>query len=181
VVQELVYVAKYLLGRDVAGRNLTVFPDDTFIVSYPRSGNTWTRFLVANLLHPGEAVTFGNIERLIPDIHAQSKKFLKSVPRPRVIKSHEYFDPRYPRVIYIVRDPRDVVVSSYHFHRKQRQIKEGYPLESYVRDFVAGSVFRTYPSWGKNTSSWIELPRTAPPLSTGRRQVPAYSVPGRRM
>jgi hypothetical protein len=57
VIRELVYTAKYIPGKDLAGRNLTVFPDDTFIVSYPRSGNTWTRFWIANLLHPEEPVT----------------------------------------------------------------------------------------------------------------------------
>ena len=155
MIKELIYAAKYVLGKDLAGRNLTVFPDDTFIVSYPRSGNTWMRFLVANLLHPGDTVSFANLERLVPDIHAQSKRFLNRVPRPRVLKSHEYFDARYRRVLYMVRDPRDVVVSSYHFHRKQRQIAEAYPLESYVSDFLAGAVFQTYASWGENTASWL--------------------------
>ena len=33
-------IINYLLGTDIAGRNLAVYPDDTFIVSYPRSGRT---------------------------------------------------------------------------------------------------------------------------------------------
>ena len=32
-------------------RDITIFPDDVFLTSYPRSGNTWTRFLVGNLVH----------------------------------------------------------------------------------------------------------------------------------
>ena len=40
------------MRSDIAGRDLRVFPDDAFIASYPRSGNTWTRFLMANLIHP---------------------------------------------------------------------------------------------------------------------------------
>src|ERR1051326_236512 len=91
-------IAKFLMGTDIAGRKLAVFPDDTFIVSYPRSGNTWTRFLIANLLHPDEPVTFRNISRLLRDSEARSSRYLKSIPRPRVIKSHEYFDHRYQRV-----------------------------------------------------------------------------------
>src|SRR5271170_2976990 len=94
-------VIKYVLGIDVAGRDLAVYSDDTFIVSYPRSGNTWTRFLVANLVYAGQPVTFANIERLIPDCEALSSRYLKRVARPRIIKSHEYFDPRYKKVIYI--------------------------------------------------------------------------------
>src|SRR5215471_15987144 len=95
-------VLVYLLGNDIPGRRIYVFPDDTFIVSYPRSGNTWTRFLIASLLHPNEAVTFSNIDRFIPDITAVPRKILRETPRPRVIKSHEYFDLRYNKVIYIV-------------------------------------------------------------------------------
>src|SRR5215469_6269647 len=108
-------VVTYIFGTDVAGRTLAVFADDTFIVSYPRSGNTWTRFLIANLLHPEQPASFANIERLIPDCEAQSSRYMKRASRPRIIKSHEYFDPRYKKVIYIVRDPRDVALSYYDF------------------------------------------------------------------
>jgi hypothetical protein len=95
-------VLKYLLGTDTAERNLAVYSDDTFVVSYPRSGNTWTRFLIANLVFPSENVSFLNIERPIPDTSSQSNRALKRIPRPRIIKSHQYFDPRYRRVLYIV-------------------------------------------------------------------------------
>lgn len=148
-------VIRYALGTDIAGRNLAVYPDDTFIVSYPRSGNTWTRFLVANLVHPEQPVTFANIERLIPDCEAQSSRYVKRVARPRIIKSHEYFDPRYKKVIYIVRDPRDVALSYYDFSRKYRQIEDRYPLTRFVSDFVAGRLSSAdWGTWGENVSSW---------------------------
>jgi len=149
-------IIKYVLGTDIAGRNLAVYPDDTFIVSYPRSGNTWTRFLVANLVYPGQPVTFADIERLIPDCEAQSSRYLKRVARPRIIKSHEYFDPRYKKVIYIVRDPRDVALSYYDFARMYRQIEDGHPLASYVSDFVAGRLSSAdWGTWGENVATWV--------------------------
>ncbi len=149
-------VIRYLLGTDIAGRGLAVYPDDTFIVSYPRSGNTWTRFLIANLIHPEQEVTFANIENLIPDCEAQSSRYLKRIPRPRVIKSHEYFDHRYKSIIYVVRDPRDVVLSYYDFQRKNRQIQDGFPLAQYVRDFVGGNIGSAdWGSWGENVGSWV--------------------------
>jgi Sulfotransferase domain len=114
------------------------------------------RFLIANLLHPDELVTFANIERLIPDAEAQSSRGLKRVPRPRFIKSHEYFDHRYRRVIYLVRDPRDVALSYYHFQRKYRQIHDGYPLEGYVEDFVNGRLTSVdWGTWGENVGTWL--------------------------
>jgi hypothetical protein len=148
---------KYVLGRDVAGRELVVFPDDIFIVSYPRSGNTWVRFLVANLVNPDGLAALGDIERIIPDIYFYSKRFLKKMRRPRILKSHEYFDPRYKKVVYIVRDPRDVVLSCYRFHLKQRQIDESCSIEEYVPRFVEGTggVFEEYGSWADNVGSWL--------------------------
>jgi hypothetical protein len=149
-------IVRYATGTDVAGRGLAVYPDDTFIVSYPRSGNTWTRFLVANLVHPDQPVTFANIESLIPDCEAMSSRYVKRVPRPRIIKSHEYFDPRYRKVIYIVRDPRDVALSYYDFSRKYRQIEDTYPLTSYVSDFVNGRLSSAdWGTWGENVASWV--------------------------
>jgi sulfotransferase family protein len=148
-------IVRYALGTDIAGRTLAVRPDDTFIVSYPRSGNTWTRFLIANLLHPDKAVTFANIEELIPDAEAQSSRYMKRVPSPRVIKSHQYFDHRYRKVIYIVRDPRDVVVSYYQFARKYRSVQDGSSLESFVSDFVRGRLSSaSWGTWGENVSTW---------------------------
>jgi hypothetical protein len=111
VINELRNVWRYVLGWDRAGRDFRVYPDDVFVVSYPRSGNTWTRFLIANLIYQDDPVTFANVEQRIPDIYTSSKRHLKKLPRPRMIKTHEYFDPRYKKVVYIVRDPRDVALS----------------------------------------------------------------------
>jgi Sulfotransferase domain len=149
-------VVKYVLGIDLAGRNFAVYPDDTFVVSYPRSGNTWTRFLIANLVHADKDVSFANIEKLIPDTSSQSNRALKATPRPRIIKTHEYFDHRYPKIIYIVRDPRDVVLSYYDFQRKYMQIDDQYPLDRYVDDFVNGKLISIgWGTWGENVASWM--------------------------
>jgi hypothetical protein len=149
-------VLGYILGTDKAERNFKVYPDDTFVVSYPRSGNTWTRFLIANLVHPDRNVSFANIEKLIPDTSSQSNRALKATPRPRIIKTHEYFDHRYGKVVYIVRDPRDVALSYYDFQRKYMQIEDRYPLDRYVDDFVTGKLISSgWGSWSENVASWL--------------------------
>ena len=154
MIYGLKVIATYLLGTDCAGRDLAVYADDTFVVSYPRSGNTWTRFLVANLVYTDKEVSFANIERLIPDT-LQSNRALKRTPRPRIIKSHEYLDLRYPKTIYIVRDPRDVALSSYNFRRKYREIEDALPLEQFVEDFIAGRPASGWGTWAENVASWI--------------------------
>ncbi len=142
------------LGRHRPGRSLLILPDDIFLVSFPKSGNTWTRFLLANLRFPDEPATWANIDRLIPDPTGTAKKDFDRMPRPRIIKSHECFDPRYPRVIYIVRDPRDVVVSQYHYHRKIRKIEVDSPIEKFVTRFLAGETC-PHGSWGQNIATWL--------------------------
>src|SRR5271163_4694791 len=151
---QLKYAVKYVLGRDRAGKHYTVFPYDTFLVSYPKSGNTWVRFLLANLLHPNETVGFANINRLLPAPGVLSKRFLRSLPRPRILKSHETFDVRFRKVIYLVRDPRDVAISEYHFDLKKRYIEPDLSLEQFVKRFIAGET-SSYSSWWEHAASWI--------------------------
>ena len=151
--------ARILTGRQLAGRGATIFPDDVFLVSYPRSGNTWTRFLLANLLDPEHPATFGDIESRIAEIYFNYDHVLRRLPRPRILKSHEAFAPRYPRVIYIVRDPRDVAVSFYHHNIKWRTIAEGYPIEEFIPRFIAAQYDPWAGSWGDNVKSWISTRR----------------------
>lgn len=158
----LAQAGRVLTGRQIAGRGLTVFADDVFLVSYPRSGNTWTRFLLGNLIYPNDPVTFSNIESRIPEIYFNRDRFLRQLPRPRVLKSHECFQPHYPRVIYIVRDPRDVVISSYHHHVKARNIPDDYPMAGFVPTFITGKFDTKFGSWRDNVLSWTALRKENP-------------------
>jgi len=155
MIRRLIAGTKRAFGLHHPGRNLDVFPDDTFLVSYPKSGNTWTRFLIANLVYPTRHPDFSNINELIPDPEALSKKRLNSLPRPRILKSHQYFDPRYQKVIYIVRDPRDVVLSEYHFQIKRRVIGEEFPIADFVTRFLRNQLGHPYGSWSENVASWL--------------------------
>jgi hypothetical protein len=150
---------RLIAGKWPPGPELEVYPDDTFLIAYSKSGNTWTRFLLANLLYPETQVTFLNIPELIPHFDVMPKRFFANMARPRVINCHEAFRPHYKRVIYVVRDPRDVVVSLFHFQRKRRIIEDEYPLDRFVTRFVAGDALRParLGSWGDNVASWLSM------------------------
>jgi len=155
IIKHLIAGMKLALGLHRPGHNLLILPDDIFLVSFPKSGNTWARFLLANLLHPEQTITFTNLHRFVPDyLTGATKRDLDRTPRPRVIKSHECFERRYPRVIYIVRDPRDVAVSLYHYHRKLRKIEDDASIERFVDRFVSGETY-PYGSWGQNVLTWL--------------------------
>jgi Sulfotransferase domain len=156
-------VALNALGRNPAGRGLTVFPGDLFLVSYFRSGSTWSRFLFGNFIQQAEPITFTNMDRLVPSIYESPDRVLRKLPR--VLKSHECFDPRYPRVIYVVRDPRDVAVSFYFYNLKVRVIPEGYSLDEFVTRFASANVVPyadRVGSWQDHVLSWIRLRERKP-------------------
>lgn len=148
---------RVLTGRQFAGRGATILPDDVYLTSYPRSGNTWARFLIANLLHPAEPATFDNIETRVPEIYFNPDHKLRRLSRPRILKSHEPFQPNYPFVIYIVRDPRDLAVSFYHHNVKWRNIPDSYPMDKFVPRFMAAEFDPGSGSWADNVMSWLAM------------------------
>jgi hypothetical protein len=153
--KSLAAYARVVTKRQAAARGLTVYPDDTFLVSFPRSGNTWVRFLVCNLINPNDAVDFAHLESRIPEIYDVTDRALRAFPRPRILKSHESFDPRYKKVIYIVRDPRDVVLSYYEFQLKRRVITESCSLEEFVPRFMESEFEPKTGSWRDHVLSWV--------------------------
>lgn len=146
--------ARYALARDSSLRRHEVWPDDIFLVSFPKSGNTWTRFLLGNLMNPDKPVGFADIESVVPDIAVFPRADFRRLQRPRLIKSHDCFDPRYRRVIYIIRDPRDVAVSLYYYAKKVKNIDDSFSLEAFVkRMLVPGRSYNG--TWGEHAGSWL--------------------------
>lgn len=147
-----------VLAQKPAGRLATVFPDDIYLVGYFRSGSTWSRFLFGNYIWQDREVTFANLNDLVPSIYVHPDRILRKLPR--IIKSHEYFDPRYPRTIYIVRDPRDVAVSFYYYNLKVRVLPDGYPMDDFVKSFIAAKVVDyadLVGPWDEHAMSWVRM------------------------
>jgi hypothetical protein len=151
---------RVLSGQVSAGKAATIFPEDVLLVSYPKSGNTWVRFLIANLVHSSQPVSFLNIESVIPSIYILPDRKLRRFPSPRILKSHECYMPRYRRVIYIVRDPRDVAVSYYYYNIKKRLLAENCTLDQYIPKFIADELDMKSGPWGEHVLSWVRMQDT---------------------
>jgi hypothetical protein len=119
------------------------------------------RFLIANLIHPDREVSYGNLHQLVFDPDVTVKRDFDRAPRPRFVKTHGSFDPRYRRVIYVVRDPRDVAVAQYQHQRQLRSIDDELSLKDFIERFLAGGDAASrvstdhFGSWGENAGSWL--------------------------
>ncbi|TWE00624.1 sulfotransferase domain-containing protein [Peribacillus frigoritolerans] len=129
----------------------TVLDDDMFIVSYPRSGNTWVRFLIGTLYF-NLKIDWKNIEEYVQDIYHHDDSQLLKFKSPRLLKSHSSYDKRYNKVIYIVRDVRDVVISYYYWHLKMSNYQNTF--DEFFYEFIAGKC--PFQDWDKNVTSWIK-------------------------
>ncbi len=74
-------------------------PSDIFTASYPRSGSTWLRFILAEIL-AGQSSGFKGVNLLSPDVgeHSGAQPLLPGAGR--LIKTHELYRPSYKKAIY---------------------------------------------------------------------------------
>ncbi|MGF1500162.1 MAG: sulfotransferase domain-containing protein [Elainellaceae cyanobacterium] len=97
---------------------------DVLVASFPRSGNTWLRYLISDIIqqkHGFQTQTDLPIHpnQVIPDLHCHG--IIDCDPRLqlpfRLIKAHCFYNPELTaRIVYLFRRPADVLCSYYYFH-----------------------------------------------------------------
>lgn len=127
---------------------------DVFLASYPRSGNTWTRFLLTEILSR-ESASFDNINQIIPEmgIHARAKVELPN--GGRLIKTHEPYRKEYKRAVYLVRDFRDVMLSQYAREKELGLYNTNF--DEYVEAYLEGKL-SGFGAWQAHLPSWLDSP-----------------------
>jgi hypothetical protein len=127
---------------------------DVFLASYPRSGNTWTRFLLTEVLAK-ESASFDNINFVIPEMGIQARATLELPNGGRLIKTHEPFRKEYKRAVYLIRDFRDVMLSQYSRERELGLYQT--PFGEYVSAYLEGRL-SGFGAWQEHLPTWLDSP-----------------------
>jgi hypothetical protein len=117
---------------------------DIYIVSYPKCGRTWFRVLLQQyLLSGGEAVQQFDDRSLVGILDVGIIRFEHDqgswIPAPPKLEHLSFNTARYTgkKVVFLVRDPRDVLVSSWYHLKYRENIYQG-DLAYFVRDRLVG-------------------------------------------
>lgn len=128
--------------------------NDVFVASYPRSGNTWLRFLLYEAL-TSDTAEFEKVNRDVPDIGRQSKAKPILAGGGRLIKTHEPYRVEYRKAIYVIRDARDVALSEYAYEKAWGRISTSF--DDFLKLFLCGKV-NGYGPWHDHVNSWLGSP-----------------------
>lgn len=98
-----------------------------------------------------------DFRRFVPDINApfaatKTLDEFRSLADPRVFTTHAKFTDAFKRVIYLVRDPRDVMVSYYYHH-----LRSVLSFDMGIDEFVLRNGMRPG-DWGEHVLGWLEKP-----------------------
>ncbi|MFT5422869.1 MAG: hypothetical protein ACI89L_000638 [Phycisphaerales bacterium] len=137
-----------------------------WLASYPKSGNTWLRFLLrsAVLGPPTESI---QVAASIPDIHrplptdGSAASFGGLAP----IKTHFALSPTHPRraqtakAIYVLRHPKDVLLSGLNYTRLAGSKPSPSADRAYAEAFIASGGDRAFEAqgfgaWASHARSW---------------------------
>ncbi|HYG53392.1 MAG TPA: sulfotransferase domain-containing protein, partial [Flavobacteriales bacterium] len=123
---------------------------DIFFASYPKSGNTWLRYIMAAALRGSVDIGIDELKMVVPDVYIYKTK-INTTPGLRYIKTHHALFNYYPRTVYIYRNVFDVVVSYYN-HAFNKKLFKGSLKEFVHSDFRS----RYFGSWASHAGAALE-------------------------
>ena len=155
-----------LKSRDKNAFRRALRPSDVFIIGHPKSGNTWLAYMLAILFCSDRqhAVTMANVGHYIPCIHGRDADIAKheKLPTPRFFRNEYPVHPvLYPKTIYLLRDPRAVLVSYYHMYGVVRP-QAPLTLESFIDQYLVKgflSNFEPLERWDRQVLTWHKRAR----------------------
>lgn len=135
--------------------------NEYFLISYPKSGNTWLRVILSNLLKKNKNLRIGlhNVHQYVPDSHIKTqrtsiieKKSEFNNLKIKIVKSHDRFKPFFKKkkVIYITRNLLDVT-PSYFFYLKARKT-----TQPKIDEVISGKANNSFGSWFNHNKFWLK-------------------------
>ncbi|XP_073532002.1 amine sulfotransferase-like [Phyllobates terribilis] len=161
-----IYFVANLTSREVIDEieHMEIRDGDVFIVTYPKSGTIWTQQILSLIFNEGHRNTTEQIENIerVPWIEYNFyNSDFNSRPSPRLFTSHlpYYLMPKDLRfkmgkIIYVSRNPKDVLVSLYHFYKMNPYLKCTIPWEIFINLFISGKVLSS--SWFDHLRGWYQ-------------------------
>lgn len=127
-------------------------PQDVFVLGYPKSGHTWVQNLLACVRFgcDGRETPDAVVQHLIPDV--QFLQYYVPFASPMFFKSHHLPRPDYRKVIYLLRDGRDVMASYRYFLGSVNAVEIGSYRELRRLSDVA---------WHEHVEAWLKNPYEA--------------------
>jgi Sulfotransferase domain len=134
-----------------------------WLASYPKSGNTWVRFLLYSAIYGAPSQSL-DIAGKIPDIH-RPIAFEPQDTGPQLCKTHFAYSEQHPKItdtqgaVLIVRDPRDVFFSALNYRRLAGLTSQQLSDEQYAKHYIAARGDPDFKSlgfgtWGSHALSW---------------------------
>ena len=134
-------------------RHIGLKSEDIILGSYPRSGSTWLRFTLFEIL-TGKPSSFGDVNSAFRGLKDHKQGWPLLPGGGRFIGTHEPYRSSYRKAVYLVRDVRDVVLSEFAFEQNLGIGRQ--TLDEYLQDFVGGR--KRHGAWHKHVQSWLDSP-----------------------
>ncbi|XP_053315530.1 amine sulfotransferase-like [Spea bombifrons] len=136
--------------------------DDVFLVTYPKSGTIWTKNILSLIYSEGHRTGTENIdtEDRVPSIEFNFTNLdFDSCPSPRLFSTHLSYSlvpqelrKKKGKVIYVMRNPKDVMTSLYHFQNIVIIMNKAPDFETLMQRFSDGDVFAG--TWFDHVQGW---------------------------
>uniref|UniRef100_A0A3P9H5N7 Sulfotransferase n=1 Tax=Oryzias latipes TaxID=8090 RepID=A0A3P9H5N7_ORYLA len=143
-------------------KNFSVKDSDVFVVTYPKSGTIWMQEILPLVLSGGDLTPIQSTVNWDRVPWLELTRFANVVDKmtsPRAMVSHlpynlmpSSFHSSKAKVIYVMRNPKDVAVSSFYFHQMASFLEDPGTFDEFLDKFLVGRDF--FGKWTDHVSSW---------------------------